>query len=173
MPPILLHIISRKKSHVRHMAPSASWNPNRRTMRLCQVSELFVELTSDLQVLRWSALGLGVIYGAYHQMSLSAKDKAVHAQKEYDAKAKLISEAKAEFNRKNKPQSVTSAVKSEGKGFDCTLSPFTQKFAVGKHERKRRVGLWGVLWTYEDDSAGRGTVHERGFKHFWVYANLQ
>ncbi|KAE9978438.1 hypothetical protein BLS_000655 [Venturia inaequalis] len=74
--------------------------------------------STGVNVLRWSALGLGVVYGAYHQMSLTAKDKAAHAKKEYDAKAKLIAEAKAEFNRKNKPQSVTSAVKSEGKGFD-------------------------------------------------------
>jgi len=51
-------------------------------------------------------------------MSLSAKDKAAHAQAEYDQKAKLIAEAKAEFNKKKNPQSVTQAVKSEGKGFD-------------------------------------------------------
>lgn len=85
---------------------------------------LITKLIMHPKVLRWSALGLGVVYGAYHQMSLSAKDKAAHAQKEYDAKAKLISEAKAEFVRKNKPQSVTSAVKSEGKGFDCRFFTF-------------------------------------------------
>lgn len=79
-------------------------------------------------------------------MSLTAKDKAAHAQKEYDAKAKLISEAKAEFNRKNKPQSVTSAVKSEGKGFDCTFSPFVQIVGTQGHGLKRRNGLWAVLF---------------------------
>lgn len=90
------------------------------------------ELTFHLQVLRWSALGLGVVYGAYHQMSLSAKDRAAQAQKEYDAKAKLISEAKAEFTRKNKPQSVTSAVKSEGKGFDCRFPHSTSVLNIGQ-----------------------------------------
>jgi F-type H+-transporting ATP synthase subunit e len=93
-------------------------------LTMLQIVPLIMELTMCLQVLRWSALGLGVVYGAYHQMSLSAKDRAAHAQKEYDAKAKLISEAKAEFTRKNKPQSVTSAVKSEGKGFDCRFLSF-------------------------------------------------
>lgn len=124
---------------IRHISTFAS--PRFRSTALYNVSPLIPELTSYLQVLRWSALGLGVVYGAYHQMSLTAKDKAAHAKKEYDAKAKLISEAKAEFNRKNKPQSVTSAVKSEGKGFDCTFPPSIRISGVWNYGRKRRNEL--------------------------------
>lgn len=70
------------------------------------------------QVLRFSALGLGVLYGFNHQRSISAADRAHQAQKEYQTKEKLISDAKAEFQRKNNPQTLPKG-KGEGKGFDC------------------------------------------------------
>ncbi|KAF2436578.1 hypothetical protein EJ08DRAFT_644910 [Tothia fuscella] len=75
--------------------------------------------SSGVNVLRWSALGLGVFYGVYHQASISARDRMASAKAEYDTKAKLIAEAKAEYNRKNNPQAAKAAdSKSAGKGFD-------------------------------------------------------
>lgn len=48
-------------------------------------------------MLRWSALGFGVFYGAYHQLSLSARDKAEHKRKDWEHKESLIRQAKAEW----------------------------------------------------------------------------
>jgi len=56
------------------------------------------------QVLRWSALGFGVFYGAYHQLSLSAADKAKAAQKEWERKERLIQEAKQQWARDHPSQ---------------------------------------------------------------------
>ena len=52
-----------------------------------------------VNVLRWSALGLGVCYGAYHQLSLSAADRAKAAQKEWEHKQALIRQAKEQWAR--------------------------------------------------------------------------
>jgi F-type H+-transporting ATP synthase subunit e len=51
------------------------------------------------QVLRWSALGFGVFYGAYHQLSLSARDKMALQKKEWEHKESLIRQAKQEWAR--------------------------------------------------------------------------
>ncbi|KAF1940264.1 hypothetical protein EJ02DRAFT_350449 [Clathrospora elynae] len=50
-----------------------------------------------VNVLRWSALGFGVFYGAYHQLSLSAADKAKAAQKDWEHKESLIRQAKQQW----------------------------------------------------------------------------
>jgi len=76
--------------------------------------------SSGVNVLRWSALGLGVIYGVYHQASISSRDRMASAKAEYEHKARLISEAKAEYNKKNNPQTSSSASQPESKGFDFT-----------------------------------------------------
>lgn len=70
-------------------------------------------------MLRFSALGLGVLYGFNHQRGISAADRAHAAQKEYENKAKLISDAKAEYQRKNNPQTLPKGT-DKGKGFDFT-----------------------------------------------------
>ncbi|KAF2831667.1 hypothetical protein CC86DRAFT_366986 [Ophiobolus disseminans] len=62
-----------------------------------------------VNVLRWSALGFGVFYGAYHQLSLSAADKAKHAQKEWDHKESLIRQAKQEWARKHPQEQPKSS----------------------------------------------------------------
>jgi F-type H+-transporting ATP synthase subunit e len=78
-----------------------------------------------LKVLRWAALGFGVLYGVTKQSSISSRDRMAAAKAEWDHKASLISEAKAEFNKKNNPEAAKAAEKkSAGAGFDsmCTLS---------------------------------------------------
>ncbi|EDU51015.1 mitochondrial f0 subunit e protein [Pyrenophora tritici-repentis] len=52
-----------------------------------------------VNVLRWSALGFGVFYGAYHQLSLSAADRAKAAQKDWQHKESLIRQAKEQWAR--------------------------------------------------------------------------
>ena len=47
----------------------------------------------------WSALGFGVFYGAYHQLSLTAADKAKASQRDWEHKESLIREAKQAWAR--------------------------------------------------------------------------
>jgi F-type H+-transporting ATP synthase subunit e len=70
-----------------------------------------------LQVARYSALGFGIIYGVYHQATLSSSAKLAATKREYEHKQKLIDQAKAAYTQKNAPPS-----KSENGGgtFDPT-----------------------------------------------------
>lgn len=61
-----------------------------------------------LQVLRWSALALGVVYGFSRQSSITARDKVAAAQAEFDRKAGLISQAKQEWARQHPGDSSKS-----------------------------------------------------------------
>ncbi|KAF2200156.1 ATP synthase subunit E [Delitschia confertaspora ATCC 74209] len=54
-----------------------------------------------VNVLRWSALGLGVFYGIYHQASISARDRMESAKAEYKHKEDLISQARAEWAKQH------------------------------------------------------------------------
>jgi len=53
------------------------------------------------QVLRYSALGAGILYGLYHQRKLSSQAKAASEQAKYQHKEALIEQAKAEWARKH------------------------------------------------------------------------
>ncbi|KAF4983483.1 hypothetical protein FZEAL_1106 [Fusarium zealandicum] len=59
--------------------------------------------STGVNVLRWSALGVGIFYGFTHQRAITSAQKAEHATHEYEKKEKLISQAKAEFAKKNNP----------------------------------------------------------------------
>jgi F-type H+-transporting ATP synthase subunit e len=61
-----------------------------------------------LQVLRWSALGVGIFYGFTHQRSITAAQKAQHAQHEYEQKQKLINQAKAQYAAKTNPKAASA-----------------------------------------------------------------
>ncbi|TLS27796.1 hypothetical protein PpBr36_00376 [Pyricularia pennisetigena] len=54
---------------------------------------------SGKNVLRYTALGLGVFYGFTHQRKINADHKAAAARHEYEHKQKLIQQAKAEYAR--------------------------------------------------------------------------
>lgn len=60
-------------------------------------------LTPTPQVLRWSALATGLFYGAYTQLSISARERAHAEHKAYTHKESLIRQAKAEW-AKTHPQ---------------------------------------------------------------------
>jgi hypothetical protein len=66
-------------------------------------------LTVCPQVLRWSALGVGVFYGAYHQLSLSARDKMALEKKEWERKESLIRQAKQEWARSHPSEQPKSS----------------------------------------------------------------
>ncbi|KAL8916954.1 MAG: hypothetical protein Q9172_006038 [Xanthocarpia lactea] len=62
-----------------------------------------VMLTSAFQVLRYSALFAGVSYGLYRQSNLNAQSHKAKVDRDYAHQASLISQAKAEFKKKNTP----------------------------------------------------------------------
>jgi len=69
-----------------------------------------LELRADfLQVLRYSALIVGVFYGFSHQRSITANNAAAHAQAEYQHKVDLIHKAKLEWAKKTLPPQAKTA----------------------------------------------------------------
>ncbi|KAG9520460.1 hypothetical protein KCU77_g7316, partial [Aureobasidium melanogenum] len=66
--------------------------------------------SSGVNVLRWSALGLGVAYGIYHQSAITAADKLRENQKEYERKQALINQARQEYQKKTAPASKSGVV---------------------------------------------------------------
>ncbi|KAK1451139.1 ATP synthase subunit E [Colletotrichum cuscutae] len=80
--------------------------------------------SSGVNVLRYTALGLGVFYGFTHQRTITASQKAAAATKEYERKQKLIDQAKAEFAKKSQP--VTAAAADAGA--TANVDPMDPKF---------------------------------------------
>jgi F-type H+-transporting ATP synthase subunit e len=66
-------------------------------------------LTRLHQVLRYSALGAGVLYGFYHQRTITASTKRAEAQREYEHKQELIRKAKDEYTKSRQPALSTPA----------------------------------------------------------------
>ncbi|RMJ26329.1 ATP synthase E chain [Aspergillus sp. HF37] len=60
--------------------------------------------TQGVNVLRYSALATGVLYGLYHQSSLNSQAKHTEAERQYAHKAQLIEQAKAEWRKRTAPQ---------------------------------------------------------------------
>ena len=60
--------------------------------------------STQLQVLRYSALVAGLVYGVYHQSSLNSITKRKEIEHEYARKERLIEQAKAEYKKKTQPQ---------------------------------------------------------------------
>ncbi|RPA77883.1 hypothetical protein BJ508DRAFT_416815 [Ascobolus immersus RN42] len=61
--------------------------------------------STTVNVLRWSALAAGVFYGFSHQRTLYKQAEKHHEQEEYNHKAQLIEQAKAEYKKKTSPPS--------------------------------------------------------------------
>lgn len=57
-----------------------------------------------MQVLRWSALVFGVIYGLTHQQAISSREYSEKIKREYEHKQSLIDQAKAAFVKKTMPE---------------------------------------------------------------------
>lgn len=79
----------------------------------------------ELQVLRWSALGLGVFYGIYHQASISSREKLNKINREYKHKEELINKAKAEWAKKTMPAEAGGRMSpSQSRKNRCSRSSF-------------------------------------------------
>jgi hypothetical protein len=68
-------------------------------------------LTLLSQVLRYSALAVGVFYGLYHQATISSATKIAQEKREYTHKESLIQKAKEEYTKKTSPQKDDSTLK--------------------------------------------------------------
>lgn len=61
-------------------------------------------MSVQFNVLRYSLLGAGLVYGAVHRYNLESEAKAVHASAEWKKEQKLIKQAKAEYAKLNPPK---------------------------------------------------------------------
>lgn len=61
-------------------------------------------MSTNFNVLRYSLLGAGVVYGAVHRYSLEGAVKAAEKQAAWDKEVKLIKQAKAEYAKLNPPK---------------------------------------------------------------------
>jgi len=89
--------------------------------------------TPTVNVIRYSALALGVVTGLYHQNKLSSEAKKNHAQAEYHRKEALIMQAKAEWTKKNLPADKKTAsgdVISDPNDSRFDLEAFLQQLAA-------------------------------------------
>ncbi|KAJ4290647.1 F1F0 ATP synthase subunit e, mitochondrial [Collariella sp. IMI 366227] len=64
---------------------------------------------SGVNVLRYSALGLGIFYGFYHQRTINASQKAAEAQREYQHKQELINKAKDAYAKSKQPAAAPAS----------------------------------------------------------------
>ncbi|TQS37298.1 hypothetical protein Golomagni_02232 [Golovinomyces magnicellulatus] len=78
--------------------------------------------STGVNVLRYSVLGAGLIYGFLHQSKLSSAAKLSNTTKEYQRREALIAQAKAEYAKKNQPSSSLS------NSFEAKLDPNNSKF---------------------------------------------
>ena len=65
-----------------------------------------IQLTK--QVFRWSALGVGVVYGIVHRYTLTRQAEHKRKQEEYAFKDQLIREAKAAYLRQKNSENENS-----------------------------------------------------------------
>ncbi|KAJ5082047.1 hypothetical protein N7532_011090 [Penicillium argentinense] len=75
-----------------------------------QIAKSDVNHPSQLQVLRYSALVAGLVYGVYHQSSINSQAKRAEIEHEYTRKERLIEQAKAEWKKKTQPQEAQTQV---------------------------------------------------------------
>ncbi|RKF78852.1 hypothetical protein GcC1_052013 [Golovinomyces cichoracearum] len=78
--------------------------------------------STGVNVLRYSVLGAGLIYGFLHQSKLSSAEKLSNTTKEYQRREALIAQAKAEYAKK-----FVSSVSSSS-SIEAKLDPNDSKF---------------------------------------------
>ena len=88
---------------------------------------------SSPQVLRYTALGSGILYGFSHQSSLTAATKSAQLDREYKHKESLVAKAKAEWTKRTMPEDQkTRGGDGEFRGFPSFLdSPSVSTAWIG------------------------------------------
>ncbi|KAF2750855.1 hypothetical protein M011DRAFT_474349 [Sporormia fimetaria CBS 119925] len=80
--------------------------------------------STGVNVLRWSALGVGVFYGFYHNMTLKQRAQDAAAAAEWSKKESLIAQAKSEWAKQHpseKPK-ASSGAKADPKDPNADLN---------------------------------------------------
>ncbi|OJJ46266.1 hypothetical protein ASPZODRAFT_133296 [Penicilliopsis zonata CBS 506.65] len=62
-----------------------------------------------VNVFRYSALVAGLVYGFYHQSSITSQAKRAEIDREYHRQEQLIQQAKAEWKKKTSPPEAKTA----------------------------------------------------------------
>ncbi|KAK1755091.1 mitochondrial ATPase [Echria macrotheca] len=87
--------------------------------------------TSGANVLRYSALCLGVFYGFYHQRTITSAQRAAAAQHEYEHKLKLIDQAKAAYAKKTGKAPASSSAPAAATSGGANQDPNDPSFDFG------------------------------------------
>ncbi|QLL33369.1 hypothetical protein HG536_0E02800 [Torulaspora globosa] len=82
---------------------------------------------STVNVLRYSGLALGLLFGLKNDLSLKSAASKKEEQRAYEAKMKLVEEAKAEYAKSKEP--VKSEAES-GRGKEVNLEDPNVDFAA-------------------------------------------
>ncbi|GAB7347987.1 hypothetical protein MBLNU459_g5487t1 [Dothideomycetes sp. NU459] len=83
--------------------------------------------STGVNVLRWSALGLGVVYGVYRQSAISAADKLKANMAEYEHKQTLINQAKSEYQKLNAPKDIITDPEDPKFDLEAALSQWAKQ----------------------------------------------
>ncbi|KAH6638171.1 ATP synthase E chain-domain-containing protein [Boeremia exigua] len=75
-----------------------------------------------VNVLRWSALATGLFYGAYTQLSISARERVQAEQKAYSNKESLIRQAKAEWAKTHPQEQPAASAKANSQDPNADLN---------------------------------------------------
>ncbi|KAF7548453.1 hypothetical protein G7046_g8670 [Stylonectria norvegica] len=95
--------------------------------------------STGVNVLRWSALGLGIFYGFAHQQTITSTQRSQHAQHEYEHKQKLIDQAKAEFAKQKNPKAA-----SGDDGMSLTIRPIDSQASRWPGPKRGGIGQLGT-----------------------------
>lgn len=88
-----------------------------------------------VNVLRYTALGSGVIYGLYHQRRLTSQAKLRESHAECERKEALIQQAKAEWAKRHPSKEKNeSGVISDPNDSRFDLEAFLQQLAVDQEK---------------------------------------
>ncbi|KAL1986903.1 hypothetical protein VTN96DRAFT_5320 [Rasamsonia emersonii] len=91
--------------------------------------------SQGVNVLRYSALVAGLVYGLWHQSSLNAQAKRAEIEREYKHKESLIEQAKAEWRKKTAPpeqKTETAGLITDPEDSRFDLEAFLQAKAAEK-----------------------------------------
>lgn len=66
-------------------------------------------MSTNFNVLRYSLLGAGIIYGAVHRYNLESAEETKQKQTQWKKEEKLIRQAKAEYAKLNAPKEAPAS----------------------------------------------------------------
>lgn len=69
-------------------------------------------MSTNFNVLRYSLLGAGILYGAVHRYNLEAAQETKQKQAQWNKEEKLIRQAKAEYAKLNAPKEAPASTSS-------------------------------------------------------------